>query len=603
MANGLLKIILLLLCLSGGYFARGQRIALALHSAGDTAVAAGPVLFTIGKVPVPQLQYFDEITDVYSYLRRLVPQMQEQGYLAASVDSISQAKDTLVEAWVFRGKPYRWAQLSLAKIPVPILNDIGLRSRDWEGQPVSPRRLAALSERILVHCENNGYPFAYTAIDHIEGQEDGLKADLVLERNNLVKFDTIIIESNVEVSRDFLQNYLGIHQGDLFNESQLRLVSKRLKELAFLQESRPWQMDFTIAKNELRLFLKEKKANQLNGLIGLQPNTVETGKFMLTADILLGLKNALGYGETIAATYQNLQYKSPRFHADAMVPYLLGTPFGLEGSFDLFKRDTTFRRTSFDGGIRYQLNATDYIKVSYQAHSNRLITADTNYVRSHKKLPENLDVTAKGAAVEFLMDRTDYKLNPRKGWQARVTASGLLREVLRNDAIIAISDGSGFDYAGLYDTLNNNKYQYRITGSANYYFRLGKNAILKLGYNGGYISGASLFQNELFQLGGFKLLRGFDEQSIYASQYHIGTIELRLLLGQNSYFYIFNDDAFLHSLYQDVDRKDYPVSLGGGITLENKSGIFNIALGLGKRSGEGFQFRQTKIHFGYTAYF
>jgi len=593
--NRYLLFFFLAACLHWPSGASAQSVKLVLEAV-DT-----PVL-SLDKKPVPAQQYFDNAAEAYAYLRELVPRIREQGYLAASADSIIYS-DSVTHVRLYRGPLYRWARLSFDKIPAALLTGMGIAARDWEGRAIGPGRLTALSERMLKYCEDNGYPFAYTTFTDIEGRPGELKASMLLERGEPVRYDTLIIEGDVDVSREFLQQYLGVRQGDLYNESQLRLLSKRLSELPYLQESRPWQMEFSVAGNKLYLYLKEKKANQLNGLIGLQPNTVETGKFLLTADVLLALKNVLGYGESIAATYQNLQYKSPRFHADAGVPYLLGTPFGLEGSFDLFKRDTTFRRTSFDIGIRYQFNATDYIKVGYQTFSNRLITADTNYVRLNKKLPENLDVTTKGAIVEFNMDRTDYRLNPSKGWQARVSGSGLVRSVLSNDAITGISDGSGFNYEGLYDTANTDKYQYRVSGSGSYYFALFRNVSLKLGYSGGYISGKKLFLNELYQLGGFKLLRGFDEQSIYASQYHVGTLELRLLLGRNSCFYLFSDNAYIQAIYNDLRRDDYPVSFGAGLTLENKSGIFNIAIGLGKRSGEDFQFRQTRLHFGYTAFF
>lgn len=575
--------------------AQAQQVGLVLR------LADSGVLY-LDKKPVALRQQFANVIEAYSYLRELVPRIREQGYLAASADSVIYS-DTLIEANIYRGAVYRWARLSFDNIPAALLNDMGIVARDWDQQEISPRRLTALSERMLKYCEDNGYPFAYTTFADIEENGGVMKASMVLERGTLMRIDTLMIEGDVEVSRAFLQQYLGIRQGDLYNESQLRLLSKRLSELPFLQEARPWQMEFTIGGNKLHIYLKEKKSNQLNGLIGLQPNTVETGKFLLTADVLLALKNVLGYGESIAATYQNLQYKSPRFHAELTVPYLLGTPFGIEGSFDLFKRDTSFRRTSFDVGIRYQFNASDYVKVGYQTFSNRLITADTNFVRINRRLPDNLDVTTKGALVEFNMDRTDYRLNPRKGWQARVNASGLIRTVLSNDAITGIRDGSGFPYSTLYDTANTDKYQYRFAGSGNYYLHLFRNMVLRLGYSGGYISGKQLFLNELFQLGGFKLLRGFDEQSIYASQYHVGTIELRLLLGRNSSFYLFSDNAYVEARYSGNMREDYPVSFGAGLTLENKSGIFNIALGLGKHSGDNFQFRQAKLHFGYSAYF
>src|SRR5690606_28367485 len=119
---------------------------------------------------------------------------------------------------------------------------------------------------------------------NLEETGEGVSAECLLEMGTLVRIDTIVIEGNIDISRSFLQNYIGIHQGDLYNEEQLRLISKKLSELSFLQEAAPWQFRFSIMKNELKLFLKEKRANQLNGLIGLQPNTVETGKFLLTYD-------------------------------------------------------------------------------------------------------------------------------------------------------------------------------------------------------------------------------------------------------------------------------------------------------------------------------
>jgi outer membrane protein assembly factor BamA len=596
--NARFTLLLSLLLICSAAIVHGQHTKLYLKKV-DSIHGA---LVNKDKKPIPVIQLFDNQTDAYAAVRKLIPELRENGYLAAAADTVI-LRDSVVEAAIFQGKKYQWAKLSFDSIPVALLDQMNIRLRDWDSMEISPKRLAALSETMLTYCENNGYPFAFTALRNIHNDDKGMTATFILDRGRLVRFDSLAIESNVDISREYLQNYLGIHQGDVYNETQLRLVAKRLSELAFLQPSKPWRMDFTIGKNTLYLYLKEKKSNQLNGLIGVQPNTVQTGKFLLTADILLGLKNAFGYGETIAGTYQSLQYKSPRFHLEAGLPYLLGTPIGFDGSFDLFKKDTTFYRTTFEGGFKYQLNASDFVKIGYQAYSNHLITVDTNYVIINKKLPDNMDISTKGAVATFSLDHTDYKLNPRKGWQAQFTGSGLIRNVKANDAIVDISDGTGYDYSKLYDSANAEKYQYRFTIAAHYYIAPFKNFVVMLAYNGGYISGKNLFLNELYQLGGFKLLRGFDEQSIYANLYHIGTLELRFLLSRNSYFYLFNDDAIIHSDYGGTSRKDNPVSLGGGITLENKTGIFNVGLGVGKTSGNGFSFKQTKVQFGYTAYF
>ena len=58
--------------------------------------------------------------------------------------------------------------------------------------------------------------------------------------------------------------------------------------------------------------------------------------------------------------------------------------------------------------------------------------------------------------------------------------------------------------------------------------------VLNLGSIGAYHN-PEAFTNELFRIGGLRSLRGFDEESIFASAFVIGKTELRYLLEQNSF--------------------------------------------------------------------
>src|SRR5690606_25258049 len=117
----------------------------------------------------------------------------------------------------------------------------------------------------------------------------------------------------------------------------------------------------------------------------------------------------------------------------------------------------------------------------------------------------------------------------------------------RNVGIAGIRDGSGFDFGTLYDTLTAPAYQYQLSGDAAYYIPLAARLVRKHASAGGWISGRRLFRNELFQIGGFRLLRGFDEGSLFVNQYHILTTELRFILGRASNVYLFADNAWLES--------------------------------------------------------
>ena len=124
-----------------------------------------------------------------------------------------------------------------------------------------------------------------------------------------------------------------------------------------------------------------------------------------------------------------------------------------------------------------------------------------------------------------------------------------------------------------------------------------------MGINGGLFQSGNVFRNELFQIGGYKLLRGFDEESQYLSQFVIGTAEYRYLVGQNSYFYAFTDGGWGRNNSQNADVNYTYFGTGLGLAFETKVGIFNLAWAVGKRSDLEFNLRQSKIHFGFVNYF
>lgn len=556
----------------------------------------------LGKEADAQVGKVDAAT-AFSFLKELIPALQEKGFLAASIDSIS-IEEAQYKAYIFLGVRYKWAKVSFDGVAENALQQAAVNKAQFADRSLRPGQVAALSERILQWAENNGYPFAKVWLEQVSVDDaGGVNGRFVLDKGALQSLDTIIINGDVKVSRSYMLRYLDISQKEPYNEKKLRLLTPRVNELPFLQQAQPWVVKFKLDGNALELYLKEKKANQLNAIIGLIPNSVETGKFLLTADAQLAFQNILSQGESISATYQNLQYKSPRFKADIIYPFVLNTPFGLEAHFDLFKKDTIFRRTTFLAGIRYQLNASDYVKAFYQNQSNRLIFVDTVTVKATRQLPENADVAANGGGVELGFNHTDYKLNPHRGFEAKLSGTALLRKVSKANAITSLSDSTHFDYSSLYDTVVNRQYQFFINGIIAYYLPLAKSLVLKAAYNGAVIIGNNLFRNELYQIGGFRLLRGFDEQSVFANQYHVATLELRVLLNRNSYFYLFSDNGYVETKFGGFSKDDMYNGFGLGVSLETKSGLFSIAYGIGRNSDIPLQFRQSKIHFGYVAYF
>lgn len=554
-----------------------------------------PLLPTVAELP--------QNMQLKTFLNEKHQLLLAHGHLTASFDSVALHGDTAAAIYTFIGPTYKWAQISLDSLPTEVLNKTGIRKLDWHQQTIKPQQTKELYKKIIAYYENNGYPFAAIRNTGLATLPEGIRTTIVVDKGSLVKIDTLLIHGDVEIASTYLQSYLGIKQGQAYNEQQIKQISARLKELAFLEEAQPWSFRQTIAKNELNLYLKKKKSNQINGLVGLQPNNNETGNMLLTIDALLDLKNAFGYGEHLLASFQNLQRGSPKLILGALVPYTLGLPVAVEGHFDLYRRDTFFTRIQFNGGFRYLLNAKDYIKLSYLDASYRVNYLDLAFVQREKRLPNIIDTRSSGIGTQLFLDKTDYSIAPKRGWAINFNSQLLRRSVKENVLVSTLEDGSGFDYASLYDTLLGASNQYKLFGEAAYYLPIMSSIVGKIGYQGGWMDGKNLFLNELYQIGGFQILRGFDEESMFVSQYHILSAELRLMINSYSYFYAFSDGGITQAKYNGIVRNNVPLSIGGGLQLQNSGGIFRIAIGVGKNEGEGLRLRQAKLHFGYTALF
>jgi hypothetical protein len=227
---------------------------------------------------------------------------------------------------------------------------------------------------------------------------------------------------------------------------------------------------------------------------------------------------------------------------------------------------------------------------------------DVRYDGSYD-LPANIDVNATSFGLDYDWVKTDYRLNPRSGNEIRVITSVGIKNIKRNNDILSIKDPS-FNYAGLYDSLKERSYQFRIKLAAAHYFPVGKQSTFKTALNAAVFNSQSVFRNELFQIGGYRLLRGFDEESIYATQYAVTTVEYRIRASLNSYFFGFVDGGIVKNKYQDINLNNNFISTGLGMALETKLGLLNVSYALGKRNDVKFNIREaSKIHFGYVNYF
>lgn len=536
----------------------------------------------------------------YEYIKNLPDYLQFQGYITASIDTIVEANNVTTIV-LYRGKQYKWKKLIVPADHQSIIDQLNLNFS--ENTIYNPSSLNYSFQQLLLHFENTGYPFAKLSIDSLQLKDDILQGKLLIDKGPLYKIDSINIVGSTKLSKRFIYKYLDIAPKSIFSKKKLDAINKKLEALSYIQQIQPWQINMLSSGAAVQLYLQQKKNNQLNAIIGFLPaNQQLGGKLLLTGEANVNLKNAFGNGEAIGLNWQQLQPKSPRLQILYNHPYLFRSSWGLDINFNLFKRDSLFLQVQSQLGGQYAFSPSNSIKLSIQNVSSNMLQVDTTLIKQSKRLPDIADVRLSNLVFEYSLDKTDYILSPKKGVTGKLIIAAGSRKVKKNQTITQIKD-INFNYNSLYDTISLNNYQFKLQVDGAKYFTITNNSIIKTGLQGGWLQSDSYFQNELFQIGGYKILRGFDEQSIYTNQFAVATIEYRLLLNRSSYFFTFVDGAVVKQLQSSQFNTYNYISGGLGLNLETKSGIFNLSYAAGKRNDLTFDVKQSKIHIGFSSLF
>ncbi|MBY0476861.1 MAG: hypothetical protein K2Q24_04390 [Chitinophagaceae bacterium] len=549
---------------------------------------------------------FEDKIACTQYIFQLTNLLQKKGFITASVDSVKM-DSSMAEVLLFLGRRYLWTKLDISSISPELLSASGYRAKNFQQQPLDFAAVQLLQQRLLDKLENTGYPFANVFLDSFDLQNDSVHAQLKIDKGPLYKIDSIRVYGDARISNRFLQRFLELPQGDIYQKQKLLKISPKLLLLPYITEEQKWNMSFLGTGSIVNLYLKDKKSSQINGLVGFLPTTDPAGnnKLLVTGDFNLNLRNGFGLGETLGIVFQQIQVQSPRLQLAYQQPFLLGSAFGIDFSFDGFKKDTSFLNINLQLGVQYSFGGNKSGKIFYQQFVSNLIDIDTNAIRTSKRLPDQVDQRTSNIGIEYEWYNTDYRFNPRKGVDLKFTASAGIRRIKPNGNITGIKDPSNpaFNFQSLYDSLGTKAYTFRLKVNAAKFFKTGKQTSFKTAVNAGVVQSPRIFRNELYQIGGFRLLRGFDEESIFASAYAVVTAEYRILIGLNSYLYAFTDAAAVRNNSQFANTSNTFLGSGLGLAFETKAGIFNIAFAAGKRNDLSFNLRQSKIHFGYVNFF
>ena len=476
--------------------------------------------------------------DLQQKIESLQFQAYKKGFLTFSIDSIVQLDSIKTSVKGSLGPQIKKWKISMDEPTRQLIRSIGLSPKTIENAPPNPLALSQTLADILSKLENNGYPFAQVYLKGL--QQDGavLTAELIVNSNARLKWlELEVVGNNIKLSPKFIANYFHIEEGSWYKQEDVDLIATRFTQLTYIKETKPAELLFTPEGVKLYLYIESKPVSSFNGTIGLQQNPV-TLTYQLTGDLRLKLQNVLKHGELFELSWRSIQPGSPQLKTQLSYPFLFNTPFGIDGQFQLFKRDSTFLELKTGLGVNYFLSAGNILKAFYKNHQSNLLSAGNNNTNFGTMRNNQYGLALQHQTI-------DYLPNPRKGFIWSIEASAGNRS-LTKDSVTAKS---------------------LVIGTAlqiDWYIPLSKRFVLKTGLNSESYTSDSIQTNELIRFGGNLNQRGFMEDELLATFKSTASIEIRFILDRNSNLFAFYDQTWYERNTKNYSN-DAPRGFGAGL--------------------------------------
>lgn len=511
---------------------------------------------------------------------KIILELQSEGYISSWLRLNKISSDTSFYE-IKKGYQYTWKSLTVTdRIP------FGLIKKGKE-KHITKQGISSVVSQVLSYCQDIGYPFASCYFDSIVIENDSISGIVQLNLNQFIVFDSLEIKGGSSISHQTLMRLIGYVQGMPYRESYIEKLPSVLSSFPFLSMIRSPEVYFFDGKASLVLYLEEKKNNRFDGVIGINPDENSSG-LEIVGEVNIKLTNVLKRAESISLNWEKIKENSQRFKVGFDYPFLYGSKLGTETNLNYFRQDTSFANLDFKLGLSYFIDNYQSFKLGWNSiNSNSLVQSVRN------DLPSTNSFVSNYFSLGYESAKFDYRLNPRRGVGVSFTINSGFKKIDKNTDFVNSQ----------YQDLEENTQQFRFDFELIKFLPLFKKATAMFKLTSGNIVGENIFLNELYQLGGLSSLRGFNQQSLFASNYYFLTTEYRYLFDRNSSVFAFVEGGFYESNRLNNYENGLPVGAGFGVNFATKTGVFTLTYALGKQNDNPVLVRNGKVHFGYISLF
>lgn len=449
----------------------------------------------------------------------------------------------------------------------------GVESR--EGTVFSPEGLERDIERILRRYERAGFPFANVDIASIRTRrtDPGIIEMIVglhISEEQRVTITEFRVSGNAETRNEVVVRELGIRIGDLYDQSRVEKVRRRLMRLGIFSSVGEPELSLTSTGAALTVSVVEGRTNTFDGIAGYVPAASIGEDGYVTGMITVSMKNLFGTGRKLHVMWERVDRESREFGLRYVEPWVFSLPVDVSGHFNQRKQDTSYVEQFVEA--RAQVRLSDVIGVGGMIANENVVPST---LLQFRPVSQSNTLTA---GLELRYDSRDDPASPRSG-------------VLYRSEYRA---GTKKTYVG--ETLRNSVQQVSVDLES--YLEFFRRQVILVGFHGRQRTGDRPEASDMYRLGGTLTLRGYREGQFTGTRVGWSNLEYRLLLAARTFVFGFFDAGYYfapgHEKNALPETEAYKTGYGIGMRVETGVGVLGVSFAL----GQGDSFSEGKFHVG-----
>ena len=371
----------------------------------------------------------------------------------------------------------------------------------------------------IFELENTGFPFAEVKLQNIKKN----KADLIVEKGNLYRLDSIIIYGNTKISPKSLSRLIKIKKNDIYSQKKIDETSKIFEKSKHYRETKPFELVFYENTYDIYIYLEKISKNHIDVLFGFN---YDNKKLKTNGHLITTLQNNLNFEEEINIYWKSTHEEFQKFNSSIKIPSLFNYNVGISTLLDIYKKYSQYTNVNSELDVQYPIFYSSKVSAMYQyKHS----IAEQNHLQNWK---------TKSIGIGYEFNRENIIFNIKNYFGNR--------------------------------KINENNYSYinsNIDGE--YKYKINKKSFFNLINKSQLIISSELQENEKLLFGGNNTIMGFLEDEFSSDKFSIFSINYKYNLDQNTSGVLFAQQTYFNDNNKVIQLK----SLGIGTELKNKIGM------------------------------